>query len=157
MGTKNSKKTVFPIPHQALTKKNNANFRLTEKVEGILRLMIAKSPAKSGSPFQEARSVVSPAFFFPRDAPIANFGVPGEQEYRFAGEKAIYLRLFPKYSDGQPELLRASLKALFLDRRIVNPMSWALGGSAASNDYGWVTIDPSSNPLRSSPGSAGGP
>ncbi|MGB6541214.1 MAG: hypothetical protein WBF03_10105 [Xanthobacteraceae bacterium] len=115
---------------------------LTEEFERILRLMIAAVPAAQTTPFKEARSVASPAFYFPRGAAIATFGRPGEQEYQFDGDQAIYLRLFPKYDDGQPKPGRANLRSLLHDRRVVNPMSLAIGSIASANDYGWVVIDP---------------
>jgi hypothetical protein len=118
---------------------------LTEDLEKRVRLMIAAAPAHQATPFRETPSVASPAFFFPRGAAIATFGLPGEQEYRFEGDKAIYLRLFPKYSDGQPRLGRPGLKTLLHDRRVANPMSPTIGGIASANDYGWVIIDPGSN------------
>ena len=118
---------------------------LTEEFERILRLMIVEAPVQQATLFQEASSVGSPAFFFPRDAAIATFGFPGEQEYQFSGDKVIYLRLFPQYSDGQPRPGRANIKYLMQSRRVVNPMSWTVGGIASANDYGWVTIDPVSN------------
>jgi hypothetical protein len=141
-----------PLQYHLPTTATNAQRRavrkaLTEELERILRLMIAVAPTQQSTPFQEAPSVASPAFFFPRGAAIATFGYPGEQEYRFEGDRAIYLRLFPKYSDGQPRLGRANLKALLHNRRVVNPMLLTNGGLASVNDYGWVTIDPSSNTL----------
>jgi hypothetical protein len=120
---------------------------LTEELERILRLMVAETPAQQATPFQEAPSVASPAFFFPRGAAIATFGFPGEQEYQFSGDKVIYLRLFPQYSDGQPRPGRANIKNLLQNRQVVNPMSWTVGGIASANDYGWITIDPVANSL----------
>jgi hypothetical protein len=118
---------------------------LTEEFERILRLMIAEAPPQQATLFREAESVVSPAFFFPRGAAIATFGFPGEQEYYFGDDEAIYLRLFPKYGDGQPKLGRAGVKNLLQNRRTVNPMSSTIGGIASANDYGWAVIDPRGN------------
>jgi hypothetical protein len=120
---------------------------LTDEFERILRLMIDEAPSKQTTPFQEAPSVALPAFFFPRGAVIATFGYPGEQEYQSSGDKAIYLRLFPQYSDGQPRPGRANIKNLLQSRRVVNPMSSTNGDIASANDYGWVTIDPVLNSL----------
>jgi hypothetical protein len=121
--------------------------KLTEEFERILRLMVIEAPSQQMTPFPEATSVHTPAFFFPRGAAIATFGFPGEQEYQFEGDRAIYLRLFPKYADGQPRPGRANIKLLLQSRRIVSPMSSAIGGIASANDYGWVVIDPASNSL----------
>ena len=74
---------------------------------------------------------------------IAAFGHPGEQEYRFDGERAIYLRFFPKYDDGQPRLGRTATKTLAHERRLVKAMSPTIGGLSSANDYGWIAIDPS--------------
>jgi len=120
---------------------------LTKEFERILRLMIAAAPTPQATAFQEAKSASSPAFFFPRGAAIATSGFPVEHEYRFEGDKAIYVRLFPKYSDGQPWAGRANIKLLVHDRRVANPMSFTSGGIASPNDYGWVIIDPISSDL----------
>jgi hypothetical protein len=137
-----------PLKYELPEKAKNAERRtvrktLTDEFDAILRRMIAEVPAKldGATPFPEAPSIRSPAFFFPRGAAIAAFGHPGEQEYRFEGDEAIYLRLFPKYSDGQPKPGRANLKRLVQDRRVLNPMAVTIGGISSSNDYGWVTID----------------
>jgi hypothetical protein len=96
---------------------------LTEEFEAILRRMIAVTPVQQATLFQEAKSVASAAFFFPHGATIATFESRDEAGYKFEGDKAIYLRLFPKYSDGQPQPGRAGVRTLLRDRRIVNPMS----------------------------------
>jgi hypothetical protein len=125
---------------------------LTDEFEAILRRMIAKvaTEPEKVTPFQEAASSKSsPAFYFTPGEAIATFGLPGEQEYRFEGhgDKVIYLRLFPRYSDGQPKLSRANLKALVCDRRVLNPMSLTIGGLPSTNSYGWIIIDANSNSI----------
>jgi hypothetical protein len=115
---------------------------LKEEFEKILRLMIAGAPSRPGAPFREALPAGTSAFFFPRGATIANFGFPREQEYRFEGDKAIYVRIFPKYIEDQPVPGRAKLRTLIHDKRVANPMSSSIGGIASSNEYGWITIDP---------------
>jgi hypothetical protein len=136
----------YELPATATNaERRTARKALTEEFERILRLMIAEAPIQHTAPFQEAQSAASPAFFFPCGTSIATFGFPGEQEYYFEGDKAIYLRLFPKYSDGQPRLGRARLKSLLFDRRVANPMSATIGGIASANDYGWIAIDPRYN------------
>jgi hypothetical protein len=142
----------FPLQYSLPDTATNAHRRtvrqaLTEELERILRLMIAEAPAQEGTPFQEALPVRPPAFFFEREAAIATFGYPGEQEYRFDGDQAIYLRFFPKYGDGQPRLGRAYLKTLLNDRRLVKAMSATIGGISSANDYGSIIIDPSTNTL----------
>jgi hypothetical protein len=138
-----------PIRYELSATAKNAERRavrkvLTEEFETILRLMVAaRVEPKQANPFPEAPASFSPAFFFPRGAVIAEFGHPGEQPYRFEGDKAIYLRLFPKSSE-QPRVGRALLKAIVQNRRALNPMAAATtGGIAAPNDHGYVTIDPS--------------
>jgi hypothetical protein len=120
---------------------------LTEEFERILRLMIADAPTRSRSagPFPKAQATFSPAFFFPRGATIAAFGHPGEQDYRFEGDSAIYLRFFPEFNDAQPRVGRAILKTLMLDRRFLNAMAYTASSLAAPNDYGYVVIEPLSN------------
>jgi hypothetical protein len=137
-----------PIKYDLPASAKNAERRvvrkaLTEEFEAILRLMVAArvKPTKA-TPFPEASSVQhSPAFLFTRGEVVAEFGNPGEQEYRFEGGSAIYLRLFPKFSD-QPRIGRARLKST-MQNQIVRPMSAkAFGGIAASNEYGWIVIEP---------------
>jgi len=136
----------FPLTYNLPETSKNADRRtvrleLTKEFEAILRLMIEAEPA-TGTPFQEARTTTSPAFYFRPGEPLAAFGHPGEQEYSFDGDAAIYLRLFPEASSGQPTIGRAKLKT-FVDRRLLKPMSRTIGGLAASNDYGGIAIDPS--------------
>jgi hypothetical protein len=104
--------------------------------------MIAVTPVQQATLFEEAKSVASAAFFFPHGATIATFESRDEAGYKFEGDKAIYLRLFPKYSDGQPQPGRAGVRTLLRDRRVVNPMSTTNVGIASANDYGWIVIDP---------------
>jgi len=116
---------------------------LTEEFEAILRLMVAaRVKPTAAAPFLEATSVEhSSAFLFSRGEVVAEFGNPGEQAYRFEGGNAIYLRLFPKFSE-QPRIGRARLKSI-MQNHIIHPMSAkAFGGIAASNEYGWIVIEP---------------
>jgi hypothetical protein len=89
--------------------------KLAQDFEEILRLMVAASPRKAQDekPFSEAQPSRPPAFYFPNGKTLGAFGFPGEQEYHFEGDKAIYLRLFPKSSDGQPKIGRVALRTLF--------------------------------------------
>jgi hypothetical protein len=118
---------------------------LTEEFERILRLMMADTGSRSSAtaPFPEASPTFSPAFFFPRGVSLAIFGEPGEQEYQFEGDGAIYLRLFPKFNDAQPRLGRVGLRTLAHNRRAINAMATSpRAGMAAPNDYGFVVIEP---------------
>ena len=119
---------------------------LTEELETIIRGMTAEGVgAADRTPFPEAAATTSPAFFFPRNATIASFGSPGEQEYKFEGDKAVYVRLFPRTSEGQPKIGRSVIRDLVHHKRSLSPMSYALTGIASSNDFGWACIDPSGN------------
>lgn len=140
----------FPLQYRLPAAATNAERRavrqgLTEEFEQILRQMIAGAPAQPGTAFPEATAARPPAFFFPLEAVIAAFGHPGEQEYRFDGERAIYLRFFPKYGDGQPKPGRTAIRTLVHDRQLVKAMSPTIGGLSSANDFGWITIDPSGN------------
>ena len=141
----------FPVRYDLPAAAKNAERRavrkaLTEELETIIRRMIAEGAgAADRTPFSEAAATTSPAFFFPRNATIASFGSPGEQEYKFEGDKAVYLRLFPRTSEGQPKIGRSVIRDLVLHKRSLSPMSYALTGIASSNDFGWACIDPSGN------------
>jgi hypothetical protein len=142
-----------PIKYELTATAKNAERRavrktLTEEFERILRLMIAETGSRpsAATPFPEASSTFSPAFFFPRGASLAEFGEPGEQEYHFEGDGAIYLRLFPKFNDAQPRLGRAGLRTLVHNRRALNAMAASpMAGIAAPNDHGFVVFEPYGN------------
>ena len=141
----------FPMRYDLPATAKNAERRavrkaLTEELETVIRGMIAEGVgAADRTPFPEAAATTSPAFFFPRNATIASFGNPGEQEYKFEGDKAVYVRLFPRTSEGQPKIGRSVIKELVYHKRSLGPMSNALTGIASSNDFGWACIDPSGN------------
>jgi hypothetical protein len=120
---------------------------LTEQFEAILRLMVEQrmsQPSKETTPFREAKRAELSFLYFRRDEVLATFGRPGEQAYRFDGNSAIYLRLFPQFGDGQPHVGRARLKELVFHGGTLNPMTLASNGIYSSNDYGWIAIDPTS-------------
>ena len=124
----------FPIRYDLPATAKNAERRaarkaLTEELETIIRGMIAEGVGVADrTPFPEAAATTSPAFFFPRNATIASFGNPGEQEYKFEGDKAVYMRLFPRTSEGQPKIGRSVIKELVYHRHSLSPMSYALTG-----------------------------
>lgn len=141
----------FPVRYDLPATAKNAERRaarkaLTEELETIIRGMIAQGVgAADRTPFPEAAATTSPAFFFPRNATIASFGSPGEQEYKFEGDKAVYVRLFPRTSEGQPKIGRSVIKDTVHHKRLLRPMSDAFTGITSSNDFGWAYIDPSGN------------
>jgi hypothetical protein len=141
----------FPVRYDLPATAKNAERRavrkaLTEELETIIRGMIADGVGSADrTPFPEATATTSPAFFFPRNATIASFGSPGEQEYKFVGDRAVYVRLFPRTSEGQPKIGRSVIRDLVQHKRSLSPMSYALTGIASSNDFGWACIDPSGN------------
>ena len=140
----------FPLRYELTATATNDERRVPRKAlagefEAILRLMIAEhvKRVESVQPklFQPAHWVLLPAFFFPSGTVIAEVGYPGEQEYRFEGEMAIYLRLYPKHV--VPAVGRARLRTIVESRRLLLPMAPSMvGGLVGRNDYGYVTIDP---------------
>lgn len=143
-----------PIKYDLPEKAKNAERRavrkaLTEEFERILRLMIAarvRVETPDAPTFQEvARNSYHPALYFAPGQTLAGFGNPGEQEYRFVGEREIYLRLFPKYE--QPAIGRVRLKEIVSSQRSLRAMSSRaiLSDLAASNDFGYIVFDASSN------------
>ena len=145
----------YPIRYELPATATNAERRavrktLTENFEEILCLMIAERPkvAPSAAPaFQEASAPDrnQPAFFFVPIAPLAEFGRPGEQQYRFLDRPMrVYLRLFPKYE--QPLVGRARLKQIVAQQYALYPMvGKMLPGLTASNHYGYITLDATTN------------
>jgi hypothetical protein len=111
---------------------------LADEFQRILRLMITGVPT-----FPEALPTSSPGFFFPRGSSLATIGKPSEQEYRFNGNEAIYLRLFPKSNDAQPRLDKVGLGTLLHNRRALKAMSASpMAGLPAQNSYGYVVFEP---------------
>jgi hypothetical protein len=141
----------FPVRYDLPATAKNAERRavrkaLTEELETIIRGMIAEGVgAADRLPFPEAAATTSPAFFFPRNATIASFGKPGEHKYKFEGDKAAYVRLFPKTSEGQPKIGRSVIKNVVHHKGSLAPMSYAITGVTSANDFGWACIDPSQN------------
>jgi hypothetical protein len=77
----------------------------SQTLEANLRLMIQRLLQKGSQEvsFVPAEAIRPPAFFFQEEENLVNFGNPGEQEFRFPGERALYLRLFPSFAD-QPRV-----------------------------------------------------
>lgn len=79
--------------------------------------------------------------FFDQGAVMATAGFPGEQEFRFEGERAIYLRLYG--AGNQPRIGNAKLQEAFRKQQPC-PMSMTIGGVAARNGHGAIIYDPAS-------------
>jgi hypothetical protein len=116
---------------------------LAAELEAMLRptITLARSRPDKNPNFEKRMSTISPAFFFPRGSKIASFGNRGEQQYVYEGEKAIYVRVSPKFADNQTKVGRARIKELF-DQRAVVPFSITRGGITSRNDYGWIILCP---------------
>ncbi len=136
-----------PLQYQIESTAKNSERRKTRdalsvQIETALRLMIADQieRGQQDNLFAEATPVRPPAFPFKAGETIAAFGIPGEQEYRFAGDKGFYIRLFPKYGD-QPRVGLANMQAIF-DARKPCAMSRTIGGLVSRNACGPLIIDP---------------
>ncbi|ODA66597.1 hypothetical protein A7A08_02364 [Methyloligella halotolerans] len=117
-----------------------ARTKLSEKLEAILRLMAQQvlAKARTDNLFESATPARPPAFFFHPNDVLVNFGYPGEQELRFKRDRAIFLRLYPTYSD-QPRLgLTRAIEAvprLMPMQRVINPLS-------NQNNWGAISLQP---------------
>ena len=114
---------------------------LKAKLLEAVRLCLAGRPetVSQRQPFAEAKAVQPPALYFDPHEVLANFGHPGEQEYRFESEQVAYLRLFPTYA--QPPVGLAKVADAFSTRKPC-PMTMVVGGLPARNRYGPIIIDP---------------
>lgn len=97
-------------------------------------------PVSSAAPYAEVTDSAGMTFFRPGEI-LANVGYPGEQEFTFAGEQAMYLRVFA-HGNYQPIGL-AKLQDIF-DRQKPCPFSLTVGGIAVRNKYGAIIFDPAS-------------
>jgi len=82
--------------------------RLSVTLESHLRLMIKdiQSRSRTDERFVPANALRPPAFFFQPNDVLVNFGNPGEQQLRFKRNRAIYVRLYPTFTD-QPQVGRS--------------------------------------------------
>lgn len=138
---------IFRLPPDADRKTITAASRqLTARLAEALELCIAQhvERVRQQTPFPEASSSGNPAIYFQPNEVLANAGYPGEQEFRLAGEKLVYLRLFPSHS-GQPSVGLSKLTHVFETQRPC-PMSMALRGLASRNQWGPIIYDPGVSP-----------
>lgn len=119
-----------------------ASRQLTADLAEALELCIAHhvDSTRQQTPFPETAAGDNPAIYFQPDEVLANFGNPGEQEFRLSGERLVYLRLFSCYSQ-QPAAGLTKITKIFEIGRPC-PMSMALQGLASRNRWGPIMIDP---------------
>ena len=136
-----------PIQYCASPAAKNAERRaarkqLSENIEEALRIMLTAQieQTRQANPFPEASPVRAPAFFFRGGEVVATAGYPGEQEFQFNFERAVYVRLFPSYAD-QPAVGLAKLVRIFEARKPC-PMSLVMGGIPGRNQFGAIIHDP---------------
>jgi hypothetical protein len=89
--------------------------------------------------FAEAEAK-TPAFYFAPSEILATVGFNGESEYRFEGEKAVYIRIFPKYAK-QSQIGLAKLTGIFQAQKPC-PMTMIIGGIPSRNRFGPIIYDP---------------
>lgn len=115
--------------------------KLSERFEGILRLMIQDilSRSRADAPlFVPKEPIRRPGFFFKRQDVLVNFGQPGEQELRFKRDRAIYIRLFPKFAE-QP---RVGLTRAIATARKLKPPLHIFNPLVNRNDWGAINLEP---------------
>jgi hypothetical protein len=124
------------------TERRAARKQLSENIEKALRIIVSAQmvQARQDSPFPEATAIRPPAFFFTPDQVLANAGHPGEQEFRFTFDRAIYIRLYPSHAD-QPSVTLAKLVQIFEARKAC-PMSTVIGGIPGRNAFGPIIHEP---------------
>ena len=127
-------------PGTADAPRREARSKLSDQLEKHLRLMIEgilRSPLTVDL-FMPQQAVRPPAFFFDATNVLAAFGEPGEQECRFKRDRAIFLRLYPKYSD-QPRVGRA--KAVKMIPKLL-PFKKVFSSITTQNDWGAISVEP---------------
>ena len=131
---------IFRLPPDADTKTITAASRqLTAQLAEALELCITQhvERVRQQRPFPEAAAADSSAVYFqPNDVLV--IGSSG-QEYRFAYERAAYIRLFPTH--GNPRIGLATLNPIFQAGRPV-PMCVVQGGISGSNRFGSIICAP---------------
>jgi hypothetical protein len=133
---------IFRLPPDADRKTITAASRqLTAQLAEALELCIAQhvERVRQQTPFPEMPAAANAAVYFQPNEVLVTVG-HGEQEYRLAGTKLVYLRLFPTHS-GQPPVGLTKLTNVFETRKPC-PMSMALGGVPGRNPWGPVIYDP---------------
>ena len=121
--------------------------KLSAILESILRLMAQhiQGKARAGNPFVPHEPVRPPAFFFQPQDVIANFGYPGEQEFRFKRDRAVYLRVYPVFAD-QPAI--GPRRALEVAAKVL-PLQKTTSSIKAPNDWGAVNLEPHGDGIKS--------
>ncbi|TCB60164.1 hypothetical protein E0J20_09225 [Rhizobium leguminosarum bv. viciae] len=124
-----------------------ARAKLSEKLEGHLRLMVQNllSKSRTDKPFSAVEPKRPPAFFFQPEDVLVNFGYPGEQEMSFKRDRAIYLRLFPTYAD-QPRV--GLTRAVEVAQRLL-PMQRLINSLHSRNDFGAISVKPHGDGITS--------
>ncbi|MBY5551108.1 hypothetical protein HFO61_30655 [Rhizobium leguminosarum] len=124
-----------------------ARAKLSERLEGILRLMVQNllSKSRTDNPFSAVEPKRPPAFFFQPGDVLVNFGYPGEQEMSFKRDRAIYIRLFPTYAD-QPRV--GLTRAVEVAQRLL-PMQRQITSLHSRNDFGAISVKPHGDGITS--------
>ncbi|MGO7821256.1 hypothetical protein ACC684_28810 [Rhizobium ruizarguesonis] len=127
--------------------RRTARAKLSEKLEGHLRLMVQNllSKSRTDNPFSAVEPIRPPAFFFQPEDVLVNFGYPGEQEMSFKRDRAIYLRLFPTYAD-QPRV--GLTRAVEVAQRLL-PMQRLINSLHSRNDFGAISVKPHGDGITS--------
>ncbi|MGO4569356.1 hypothetical protein AB4Z52_31000 [Rhizobium sp. 2YAF20] len=134
-------------PNSKDSERRAARAKLSEKLEGHLRLMVKNIMSKSRTDtlFSPTDAVRPPAFFFQPEDVIVNFGDPREQELRFKRDRAIYLRLYPTYAD-QPRV--GLTRAVEVAQRLM-PMQRVVTSPNNPNAWGAVNVWPHGDGITS--------
>jgi hypothetical protein len=113
---------------------------LSQQIEDKLRLQIAATQPAPPSPvaFPEAIPSYNQAVYFEPNE-VLETGSSGQAEYRFAYERAAYIRLFPTH--GNPHIGLAVLNPIFQARRPV-PLCVVQSGIAGRNRFGPIIYAP---------------
>jgi hypothetical protein len=119
--------------------------QLASQLAEALELCIAQhiDAVRQQTPFPEAAAAGNGAVYFEPHEVLATVG-HGEQEYRLASEKLVYLRLFPSHS-GQPSVGLSKLTHIFETQRPC-PMSMVIGGLPSRNRWGPIIYDAGTSP-----------
>jgi hypothetical protein len=131
---------IFRLPPDADRKTITAASRqLTAQFAEALELCIAQhvERTRQETPFPEAAAVHNPAMYFQPNEVLAT-GNSG-QEYRFAYDRAAYIRLFPTH--GTPRIGMAALNPIFQTGRPV-PMCIVQRGVPGRNRFGPIIYAP---------------
>ncbi|MGD0193112.1 MAG: hypothetical protein ABSD74_20435, partial [Rhizomicrobium sp.] len=135
---------IFDLPPNSEPDAKNAAFaRLRGELVAALKLYVAEQAEarRADTPFPAASAMTTgPALFFDPEEVLASAGEPGEQEFRFDGDRVAYMRIHPIGNSGS--ISRTKIARAFDAKMpsILSPTT-KIGGMTGRNAHGPIIFD----------------